>query len=74
MGRNARKRAKKKAEEHPAGNAGELLEGVERLERCPRCGSKELVEGAQGGWPGAGLTVICGHCNWQGIYQAGVWG
>jgi hypothetical protein len=74
MGRNARRRAEQKAAEHPAGNSGESPEGVDRLERCPRCGAGGLVESEQGGWPGAGLTVVCGQCNWQGVYRAGVWG
>ena len=74
MGRKARRRAEEKAAAHHPGNPGEPHNEADRLERCPRCGSTNLAEGLQGTWPGAGLTVVCGNCGWQGVYRPGMWG
>ncbi len=74
MARNARTRVKRAATGHTPREAGHADARSARLQRCPQCKSTSLAEGLQGSWPGAGLTVVCGKCGWQGMYNAGMWG
>jgi hypothetical protein len=41
--------------------------------KCPRCGSTDLVASPYMAGVTKGVEVICGHCNWQGMLQPGIW-
>jgi len=74
VGRNARKRAEEREEHRHHGVAGEEPdEALERPSKCPRCGSTNLVVAPYMAGVTKGIEVICGHCNWQGMIQPGVW-
>ncbi|TMG70250.1 MAG: hypothetical protein E6H86_01420 [Chloroflexi bacterium] len=74
MGRNARKRAEEREEHRNHGAAGEEPEqALERPEKCPRCGSTDLVVAPYMAGVTSGVEIICGHCNWQGMIRPGIW-
>jgi transcription elongation factor Elf1 len=74
MGRNARKRAEKREEQRPHGLPGEPVEGrLETPEKCPRCGSTDLVVGRYMAGITSGTDIVCGHCNWHGMIEPGIW-
>lgn len=74
MGRKARKRAEEREEHRRHGVAGEAPEHApEAPIKCPRCGSTDLVIGRYMAGITAGVDIICGHCNWQGMLQPGIW-
>jgi hypothetical protein len=74
VGRNARRRAEKKAEHEHHGVAGEQPEPEpEQLRRCPRCGSTDLVTSRYMAGVTTGVDIICGHCNWHGMLEPGIW-
>jgi len=74
MGRNARKRAEAREEHRHHGVPGEATDDVaERPKRCPRCGSTDLVVGPYMAGITTGVDIVCGHCNWHGMIQPGIW-
>jgi len=73
VGRNARKRAEEREEHRHHGVPGEETEHLERPSKCPRCGSTNLVVAPYMAGVTKGVEVICGHCNWQGMIQPGIW-
>ncbi|TMC84778.1 MAG: hypothetical protein E6J06_05665 [Chloroflexi bacterium] len=74
MGRKARKRAQEHEAHRQHGVAGEAPEpGENRPATCPRCGSTDLVIGRYMAGITTGVDIICGHCNWQGMIQPGIW-
>jgi len=74
MGRNARKRAEEREEHRHHGVPGEAPDDVaERPKRCPRRGSTDLVVGPYMAGITTGVDIVCGHCNWHGMIQPGIW-
>jgi hypothetical protein len=74
MGRRARKRAVERDQNRHHGVAGESPEPPEAVpSRCPRCGSTNLVTGPYMAGITQGVDVVCGHCNWHGMIEPGIW-
>jgi hypothetical protein len=74
MGRNARKRAERREEHRQHGVAEESTEPAsEKLTKCPRCGSTDLVTSRYMAGITSGVDIICGHCNWHGMLEPGIW-
>jgi hypothetical protein len=74
VGRNARKRAEQREESRHHGVPSEPAESrVERPDKCPRCGSTDLVVGRYMAGITLGIDIICGRCNWHGMIQPGIW-
>jgi len=72
MGRNARRRAAKRALERPVGVDVEPA-SRDGLLKCPRCGSTNMVIGSYMAGITRGTDVLCGNCNWQGMLEPGIW-
>ena len=73
MGRKARKKAEEREEHRRHGVAGEEADPHQVPMKCPRCGSTNLVIGSYMAGITRGVDIICGHCNWQGMIQPGIW-
>jgi len=74
MGRNARKRAEEHEEHRHHGVPGDAPQGsAGRLTKCPRCGSTNLVVGSYMAGITSGVDIVCGHCNWHGMIEPGIW-
>jgi len=44
-----------------------------KRQRAHCCGSTDLVIGRYMAGITTGVDIICGHCNWQGMIQPGIW-
>src|SRR6266567_4463969 len=74
MGRNARRRAEAREEHRGHGVVGDEPDAApDRPTKCPRCGSTDLVIGPYMAGITTGVDIVCGHCNWHGMIEPGIW-